>query len=110
ADVISLSLGSELSDEYLQEAILDAISVGSIVVAASGNDGCDCVSYPANYEEVVAVGASNSSNNPYSFSNYGSNLDVLAPGAGFYTARWTAGNQTSGYASDIAGTSLATPV
>ena len=110
ADVISLSLGTDLSDAYLQDSILNAISKGSIVVAASGNNGCNCVSYPANYEEVVAVGASNSSNNPYSFSNYGPNLDVLAPGAGFYTAKWSVANQTSGYATNIAGTSLATPV
>ncbi len=110
ADVISLSLGSSESDEYLQQAILDAIANGSIVVAASGNDGCNCISYPARYEEVVSVGASNSSNNPYSFSNYGANLDVLAPGAGFHTVHWSAGNQTSSYASNIAGTSLATPV
>lgn len=110
ADIISLSLGTDLSDAYLQDSILNAISKGSVVVAASGNNGCNCVSYPANYEEVVAVGASNSSNNPYSFSNYGANLDVLAPGAGFYTTKWSVANQNSDYASNIAGTSLATPV
>ena len=89
ADVINMSLGSDESDNYLQDSILYAIKKGSIVVAASGNDGCDCISYPANYEEVVAVGASNGSNGRYSFSNYGNNLDVMAPGAGFYTTDWT---------------------
>jgi hypothetical protein len=110
ADVISMSLGSDQSDDYLQDSILYAIKKGSIIVAASGNDGCDCISYPANYEEVVAVGASDSNNNRYSFSNYGANLDVMAPGAGFYTATWSPGDGVSAYASNIAGTSLATPV
>ena len=110
ADVINMSLGSDESDNYLRDSILYAIKKGSIVVAASGNDGCDCISYPANYEEVVAVGASDGSNGRYSFSNYGNNLNVMAPGAGFYTADWSPSNGVSSYASDIAGTSLATPV
>lgn len=110
ADVISLSLGSSLPDAYLRQAITDAIAAGVIVVAASGNDGCNCISYPANYIEVVAVGALAQNNTPASFSSYGSNLDILAPGVGLYTASWSPSNQTSAYASYISGTSLATPL
>jgi hypothetical protein len=110
ADVISLSLGSDLPDEYLRSAISDAIAGGSIVVAAAGNDGCDCMLYPANYPETVAVGASDPDNNPAAFSSWGTNLDVLAPGVNLHTTTWRPENMTSAYASNISGTSLATPI
>lgn len=110
ADVISLSLGSELSDEFVRQAIAEAIRSGSVVVAASGNDGCECIIYPANYPEVVAVGALGTTNQPASFSSWGDNLDILAPGVGLYTTDWAPANQTSAYAGNIAGTSLATPL
>jgi subtilisin family serine protease len=83
ADVINMSLGSDESDDYLRDSILYAIKKGSIVVAASGNDGCDCISYPANYEVVVAVGASDGSNGRYSFSNYGQYSGCDGAGRGF---------------------------
>jgi hypothetical protein len=108
-DVISISLGSSLGDSYLRQAVQYALDRGTIVVAAAGNDGCDCISYPANYPEVVAVGASNSAGNPASFSSYGSNLDIMAPGQGMTSASWTPNNSTSAYASNIAGTSFSTP-
>jgi hypothetical protein len=110
ADVISMSLGGSYPDSYTREAIKEAIANGVIVVAASGNDGCDCISYPANYPEVVAVGALDESNNRAYFSSYGDNLDILAPGTNLYTASWSPSNQTTGYAGGISGTSLATPI
>jgi subtilisin family serine protease len=110
ADVISISLGSTNPDAYLRQAIAYAISKGSIVVAAAGNDGCDCMSYPARYEEVVAVGASNDQDVPTSFSSWGESLDVLAPGINMVSSNWTSANQTGAYASGIAGTSFSAPL
>jgi hypothetical protein len=110
ADVISMSLGGSSPDAFLRQTIREAISAGVIVVAASGNDGCNCMLFPANYPEVVAVGALSSNNLPASFSSYGSNLDILAPGTGMYVPSWSATNGTSLYAGGIAGTSLATPL
>ncbi len=110
AHVINLSLGSSSSDTYLRQAVQYAISKGSVVVAASGNDGCDCVSYPARYEEVFAVGASNQSDVPTSFSSYGSSLDVLAPGISMISSTWTSTNATTAYAGGLAGTSFSAPV
>lgn len=109
ADVISLSLGTPYHDEFVRNAIREATAAGSIIVAASGNDGCECILYPANYPEVVAVGALNTNLTPASFSNWGNNLDVMAPGVSLRTTSWSAANPTNayGYAS---GTSLATPV
>ncbi|MDB5181306.1 MAG: hypothetical protein JWP13_69 [Candidatus Saccharibacteria bacterium] len=110
ADVISLSLGSDLPDAYVREAVQAALAAGIVVVAASGNDGCDCMVYPANYPEVVAVGALNPSSQVASFSSYGSNLDILAPGVNMVSANWQADNSTSAYVSGINGTSFATPM
>lgn len=108
-DVISVSLGSTGDDTYTRQAIQYAIDAGSIVVAASGNDGCNCMLYPANYPEVFAVGAQNSSNQRASFSSYGNTLDILAPGEDMITTTWSPGNPTSAYVGGAAGTSFATP-
>lgn len=110
ADVISLSLGSTSADSVVRQAVDYAISKGSIVVAAAGNDGCNCMVYPANYPETVAVGATDGSNQLASFSSYGANLDVVAPGVNLYTTDWQSSDPTSAYASGISGTSLSTPI
>jgi subtilisin family serine protease len=110
SDVISLSLGSDTPDAYVRSAVQYAISKGSIVIAASGNDGCDCISYPANYPEVLAVGATDQSGQRASFSAYGSNLDIVAPGTNITTPAWSNTYQTNGYISGAAGTSFATPL
>lgn len=110
ADVINLSLGSDLPDDYVREAIRIATAKGSTVVAAAGNDGCECMVYPANYPEVVAVGASDGNGLPAGFSSHGPNLDILAPGTGMYSTSWSVANQTAAYASNISGTSYAAPL
>jgi subtilisin family serine protease len=108
AQIISISLGASETDPYLREAILYALDKGSLVVAASGNDGCNCISYPANYPEVVAVGALGSDGNPASFSSFGAELDLLAPGQSITTSSFSAASPTNLYAS-VSGTSFATP-
>lgn len=110
ADVISLSLGSDLPDDYVRYAVQVAVESGSVVVAASGNDGCDCIVYPANYPEVVAVGALRQDNLPASFSSWGVNLDILAPGVQLDAPTWSSANQTSAYTYGVSGTSFATPL
>lgn len=108
-DVINISLGSDYEDDYIRQAIQYAIDAGTIVVAASGNDGCDCMLYPARYPEVFSVGAQRTDGNPSNFSSYGNNLDIMAPGENIKTTTWTSTNSTSAYASGVAGTSFSTP-
>ncbi len=110
ADVINLSLGSSLPDPYVKESVQIAIASGAIVVAASGNDGCDCIIYPANYPEVLAVGALAENNAPATFSSWGNNLDMLAPGTNITTPTWRNTNGISSYASGVAGTSFSAPM
>lgn len=110
ADVISLSLGSTSPDDFVQEAVQAAAAAGIVVVAASGNGGCECMVYPANYPEAVAVGALDTSSQRASFSAWGQNLDLMAPGTSINSASWQSSNQTSAYASGVNGTSFAAPM
>jgi subtilisin family serine protease len=106
AEVINLSLGSTAPDPLLEIAVNNAVSSGVVVVAASGNTN-SAVLYPAAYPNVIAVGASDAAGNRASFSNYGPELDVMAPGDGVYsTVRTGAGG--FGYGSG-SGTSFAAP-
>lgn len=112
ADVINLSLGSAYSDSYLRSQIAYAQSLGVVVVAAAGNEGCqNCMSYPANFPEVIAVGATTSADELASFSSWGTNLDLVAPGAsGLCSVAWSVNNQTAGYSCGGQGTSFASPL
>ncbi|MEI7818635.1 MAG: S8 family serine peptidase [bacterium] len=112
ASIISLSLGSPDDDTYLHQQITYAIAHGVLVVAAAGNEGCNCLSYPAQYPEVLAVGASTSADARASFSSYGTNLDVLAPGVNgdVCSSLYTQTNSTTLYSCSISGTSFSTPI
>lgn len=110
ADVISISLGSDEPDDYVEQAVTAAEAAGIVVVAAAGNSPCDCMVYPAHYPSVVAVGALDSSNTAASFSSWGNDLDIMAPGTGITTTYWRTGNRTASYVSGAAGTSFAAPL
>lgn len=84
AQVINLSFGGDEPSMTLEEAISIATDTfGAVVVAASGNQGTPGVTYPARYARVVAVGASdrNSPDARAPFSNWGPEVEVVAPGA-----------------------------
>ncbi len=86
ADVINLSWGSHTpSPDHLNGVIARAISVGrngkgSVIVAASGKDGRSSVPYPAVLDPVLAVGAHSVAGMRLNFSDYGTGLNVTAPG------------------------------
>lgn len=79
-DVVSMSLGGSLSTPAERDAISRADKAGITVVAASGNDGSAKVSFPAALPTVIAVGAIDSKMQKASFSQYGPQLAVVAPG------------------------------
>ena len=80
ADVINMSIAASAQVAALDQACEDARAAGLILVAATGNDGEDSVSYPAKHSDVIAVGATNSSNSITSYSNTGTGIDLVAPG------------------------------
>ncbi|MGY0691387.1 S8 family peptidase [Virgibacillus sp. FSP13] len=79
-DIINVSLGSKIDSKTLKAKIDEARSKGIIVVAAAGNTGDTHMTYPAKYDDVVAVGATDKNNYIASFSSRGDELDVVAPG------------------------------
>jgi thermitase len=109
ADVINLSLGTTEPDTYILAAIEYAYSKGSVVVAAAGNDGCNCMIYPANYDITLSVGAADENGNRASFSSYGTSLDIMAPGTAITSSSFTPDNPTNSYGIG-SGTSFAAPV
>jgi len=91
AKVINMSLGGEMLSNLERIAIDYAYNNGVICIAAAGNfadDGDptnDFVMFPAALPHAIAVGASDSENQRAGFSNYGSELDIMAPGVEIYS-------------------------
>lgn len=104
ADVINMSWGGTGSSTTAQNIITWASQQGVVLVAAAGNNNSSTIFYPAGYTEVIAVAATNSNDTKASFSNYGTWVDISAPGNNIYAT--TYGN-TYG---NMSGTSMASPV
>ena len=103
AHVINLSLGGSSGTEALLSAVRYAYSREIPVVAAMGNFGSAEPFYPAAYPETIAVGASDKYDLRWEHSNYGEDIDLVAPGAQILSAYYL--NQ---YAY-MYGTSMAAP-
>ncbi|MGH3712474.1 MAG: S8 family serine peptidase, partial [Micromonosporaceae bacterium] len=104
AKVINLSLGGPGS-ATLQSAVDYAFNRGSFLACAAGNSNTSSTSsaYPAAYPNCFAVASTTSTDARSSFSNYGSWVEVAAPGSSIYSAWLNSGYNT------ISGTSMATP-
>ena len=83
--VINLSLGGPTYSYFEELAINYAISQGSIVIAAAGNNGTSNYSYPASYQDVISVGSTDASDSKIDFSQYNNRVTVVAPGELVYT-------------------------
>lgn len=109
ADVISCSWGGYGFSNTGQNLVNWAWNQGSIIVAAAGNDNYNMdnggnAHYPSNYTNVICVASSTSSDSKSGFSNYGSAVDVTAPGSNIAS---TVPFDDYGY---MSGTSMATPL
>ena len=102
--VVSMSFFSDEVTPAERDAIDYCWQRGVVLVAAAGNSLSVIPYYPAAYENVIAVAATDSSDNPTWFTDYGSWVDVAAPGLGLATT--TKGN---GYTTGFAGTSGSAP-
>lgn len=112
ADVISNSYGSDFESQAFQEVIDYAYSQGVIFVASAGNNSSDTEQYPAAYNHVLAVAATDPNDDKATFSNYGDWVDIAAPGVDILSLR---ANNTYGapfgddYTLIVSGTSMACP-
>lgn len=104
AKVINCSWGGGGYSFLGQEVINYAASIGALVVAAAGNNNSPAPFYPASYQNVLSVAATNESDMKASFTNYGSGVDVSAPGVSIYST-WQNDNYTFGN-----GTSFSSPI
>ncbi len=102
AQIINMSLGGSGFSQILQDAVTYADSHGVLMVAASGNTNSNFVLYPAHFSQVMAVAATDASNQRASFSNYGAQVEIAAPGVNIVSL-WPGGYNT------LSGTSMSAP-
>jgi serine protease len=123
ADVINLSLGGSGGSLAESEAYAAARRAGVIIVAAAGNESSSTPSYPAAYESVISVSATDFANQLAPYSNFGGTIALAAPGGNMRVdgngdgyadgvlstvADDTSGSRVAGY-SFSQGTSMAAP-
>jgi serine protease len=109
--VVNMSLGYG-DVQSIRDAVRDLSSKGVTSVAAAGNGHWlfgtpqnACLQAPAGEASAITVGATDSNDREASFSNYGTCVDILAPGVSVTSAWYTGDNATN----TISGTSMATP-
>lgn len=103
ARVISMSLGGPGTTQTLADAVSYAVAKGAVVVAAAGNEGSSDLNYPAAFEGVIGVAGTTRTGELYSWSNFGSWVQLAAPGCN--VAPYPDGEYVN-----FCGTSSATPI
>jgi len=103
--VANMSLGGGASST-LDAAVSNAVAAGVTMVVAAGNSNANACNYsPARAASAITVGATTSSDARASYSNFGSCLDLFAPGSSI-TSAWSTSNTAT---NTISGTSMASP-
>lgn len=103
--VANMSLGGSASST-LDNAVANAVAAGVTFVVAAGNSNANACNYsPARAASAITVGATTTSDARASYSNFGSCLDIFAPGSGI-TSAWSTSNTAT---NTISGTSMASP-
>ncbi len=86
--VVNMSTGGTVRSLLLEETAQKAFDRGLVLVAASGNSGQQEYSYPAAFDSVIAVGATDDGDRPASFSTYGQYVSLAAPGVNVLGLSW----------------------
>lgn len=102
-DIINMSFGGPGMSGAYQGVLDKAYQKGVIVFAATGNDGGSLTMYPASYDHVIGVSATDNNNERAYFSNYGTSTDLSAPGVNI----WSTLGSSHG---SLQGTSMACPM
>lgn len=115
ADVISMSWGGGGYSATAQNIMNTTYNMGIILVAAAGNDNVSTPHYPSAYSHVISVASTNANDIKSDFSNYGTTIDICAPGGvgipgpqGLLSTTYSTG--TYGNYDLMAGTSMACPM
>lgn len=110
AQVINLSWGDTNYSPIIADACAYAYQHGCVIVASAGNEGSTpehVVTYPARLSTTIAVGASDNAGGLASFSSYGPQIDLVAPGSNIYSCY---SNTPDNYYALQSGTSMAAPM
>ncbi len=108
--IVSASWGSSGYSQAMQDAISYAWQRNTLVFAAAGNNSSSSLFFPADAAYAVGVAATDGSNNPASFSNYGDHIRVAAPGVSILSTMPTYQNpMSSTNYTTLSGTSMSTP-
>ncbi len=113
ADVINMSVGGFPYSQAIQNAVNDAWNKGAVLVGAAGNNRREETFYPASYDNVVSVTATQVEDEFSNWSSWGPKVDVSAPGSSVlvtncYTCTYGS-HDTWGSHTYISGTSFAAP-
>jgi subtilisin family serine protease len=104
-DILCMSLGiTRELPMAVKQRLLKAHKQGISIVCASGNRGFNGLNYPSFYDEIIAVGGIDKNLERASFSNYGKELDVVAPAVDILST------YKDGKYARLTGTSMATPL
>lgn len=110
ADIINMSFSGSLENEYEKIIIEEGYKRGITLIAATGNDGLNKLTYPSSYPNVISVAATShtaSGFSPARFSNYNEMVDIAAPGTEIVTTglngKYVKGEGTSFSAPIISG-------
>ena len=105
--IINCSFGgsgySQVDQDIINHIVLDQ---NCLIVAAAGNDHSSINSYPAAYDNVLSVAATDKKDVKATFSNYGNTIDISAPGVSIYTTQYNNTYTPTG----IDGTSFSSPI
>lgn len=104
-DIISISLGAPESMPKVEKAVKKALKQNIIIICAAGNEGpyMDTVNYPAQYEDVIAIGAIDRNKKVTDFASRGNAVDLVAPGDNILSTYPPNGTAV------LSGTSMAAP-
>jgi thermitase len=104
ADVINMSFGMTSESKAVKQAVKFAFDHGVTVVASAGNDNSSTPQYPAAFNNVMSVAATNLKDKKATFSNFGDSIFVDAPGVNIISA------YPGGYYAIASGTSFSAPL
>jgi aqualysin 1 len=103
--VANMSLGGGVS-QAVDDAVASSISSGVVYAIAAGNDNANACNYsPARAPAAITVGSTTNTDARSSFSNFGTCVDIFAPGSNITSSWYTSSSATN----TISGTSMATP-
>lgn len=106
AKIINTSWGGAGYSQIAREIVDYAFSKGALIVAAGGNDNTDALQYPSGYPRVLGVGSVDQNDVRSFFSNFGQQIQVMAPGENIWSTVPNGQYQNRGWT----GTSMASPI